>query len=338
MARDTSQRLKLFYLRKILLDKTDDDHGLTISEIVDELKRYGITSERKSLYADLSALDQMDFEVENVRVGNRYEYRVIAGRKYQLAEVKLMVDAIQSTRFITKKKSNELIKKLEKEVSIYEAKKLQRTVFIEKRSKTDNESIYISIDQIYRAIQDEKQICFNYYQWFVEFNGYKKVIEKPKYDGKLYTVSPWCMLWNDEKYYLVAYDADAKKIKHYRVDKIKNAVVLPQERLGSEAFKDFDVSTYTKKTFGMFGGDAPKEVTLKIDNSLIGVIIDRFGSDYHITKADDTHSNITVSVYTSQQFFGWIFGLGDLVEIVSPKAVVKEFKATIRKINKLYRK
>lgn len=164
MARSTSQKLKLFYLRKILLDKTDDDHGLTISEIVDELKRYGITSERKSLYADLSALDQMDFEIEKVRVGNRCEYRVIAGRKYQLAEVKLMVDAIQSTRFITKKKSNELIKKLEKEVSVYEAKKLQRTVFIEKRSKTDNESIYISIDQIYRAIQDEKQICFNYYQ------------------------------------------------------------------------------------------------------------------------------------------------------------------------------
>lgn len=337
MARSENQKLKLLYLQKILLEKTDDEHGLSISEIVDELKKYDITSERKSLYDDIALLNKFGLEISKQKVGHRFEYSVLSGRNYQLAEVKLMVDAIQSTRFITKKKTNELIKKLEKEVSANEAKELQRTVFIEKRSKTDNESIYISIDQIYRAIQRKKQISFNYYEWVIEFGGYKKVSEKPKRDGKLYNVSPWCMLWNDEKYYLVAYDSKQKIIKHFRVDKIKNVKILNENREGIEEFNDFDVSTYVKRTFGMFGGDKPQEVTLRINNKLIGVIIDRFGSDYHIIKDDEDHSNVVVRVYTSQQFYGWIFGLGEGVTIVSPDNVVKEFKKTLKGIKKLYK-
>jgi len=304
MARSENQKLKLLYLQKILLEKTDDEHGLSISEIIKELENYDITAERKSLYDDIASLNKFGLEVAKQKTGNRHEYKVLSGRHYQLAEVKLMVDAIQSTRFITKKKTDELIKKLEKEVSINEAKELRRTVFIEKRSKTENESIYISIDQIYRAIQKKRQITFYYYQWVVEFNGYKKVYERPKKNGALYTVSPWCMLWDDEKYYLVAYDSAKKCIKHFRVDKIKSVKILDEKRDGADEFNGFDVSTYTKRTFGMFGGDSPQEVTLRIENHLIGVIIDRFGSDYHIVKADDSHSDVTVSVYTSQQFFG----------------------------------
>ncbi|MEE0858262.1 MAG: WYL domain-containing protein [Acutalibacteraceae bacterium] len=337
MPKSTNQKLKLLYLQKILFEKTDDEHGITIADIIKELEIYGITAERKSIYSDINLLNQFGLEIVCIKTGKQFEYKLISGRNYQLPEVKLMVDAVQSTRFITKKKTCELIKKLEKEVSVHQAKELQRTVFIEKRSKAENESIYICIDKIYRAIQDKKRITFNYYEWAVTYGSLQKVTERPKRDGKLYEVSPWCMIWNDEKYYLVAYDSKQKKIKHFRVDKIRNVSVLNTKRDGEDDFDNFDASTYTKRTFGMFGGDCLEEVTLRIDNKLIGVIIDRFGEDYRIIRADSARSDIVVSVYTSQQFFGWLFGLGEGVTLISPENVVKQYKKSLKKISKYYK-
>ncbi|MEE0929514.1 MAG: WYL domain-containing protein [Acutalibacteraceae bacterium] len=337
MSKAGNQKLKLLYLLSILKEKTDEEHGLTLAQIIKELDKYGITSERKSLYSDIELLSKFGYDIVGNKKGRCFEYKLVSGRHYQLAEVKLMVDAIQSTRFITHKKSAELIKKLEKEVSVYEAKELQRTVFIEKRSKTDNESIYISIDQIYRAIQSKKQITFNYYEWTVSYGCLSKVTERPRKNGQLYRVSPWCMLWNDEKYYLVAYDSYSNKIKHYRVDKIKNVNVLDEMSEGEEAFKGFDVPTYVKQNFGMFSGDELREVTIRIANKLIGVIIDRFGSDYQIVHYDDDYSDVTVTVYVTQQFFGWLFGLGDEVTIISPVSVVKQYRKSAKKIAKSHK-
>lgn len=337
MAKSKNQQLKLLYLQKIIFENTDEEHGLTLPEIIAELKKYDIQAERKSLYSDMELLALYGFEITHEKIGKRVEYKLTSGRKYQLAEVKLMVDAVQSTRFITKIKTHELIKKLEKEVSVHEAKELQRTVFIEKRSKTYNESIYISIDNIYRAIQLKKQITFNYYEWYVSYGGIEKVFLRPKKDGKLYQVSPWCMIWDDEKYYLVAYDHLQDKIKHFRVDKIKNVNITETPQQGVKAFENFDVSTYVKQTFGMFGGDTPQSVTMRIDNRLIGVIKDRFGEDFTVMRADEARSDIVVSVYPSQQFFGWVFGLGNQITLISPQNVVDDFRKTVEKVLKNYK-
>ncbi len=337
MARSENQKLKLLYLQKIIFENTDEEHGLTLQEIIDELEKYDIQAERKSIYSDIDLLERFGFEITREKNGKRVEYKLTSGRKYQLAEIKLMLDAVQSTNFITKKKTSELIKKLEKEVSVHEAKKLQRTVFIEKRSKTYNESIYISIDNIYRAIQKQKQITFNYYEWYVAYGGIEKVFLRAKKDGKPYQVSPWCMIWDDEKYYLVAYDHLQSKVKHFRIDKIKNVEILNTPQRGMRAIKSFDVSAYVKQTFGMFGGDTPIDVTMRIDNRLIGVIKDRFGEDFTVMRADEARSDIVVSVYPSQQFFGWVFGLGNKVTLISPQNVVEEFKNMVNKVSKNYR-
>lgn len=337
MSRSGNQKLKLLYLLRIFKEKTDEEHGLTLAQIIKELDKYGVTTERKSLYSDIELLSRFGYDIVGNKKGRCFEYKLISGRNYQLAEVKLMVDAIQSTRFITRKKSAELIKKLEKEVSMYEAKELQRTVFIEKRSKTDNESIYISIDQIYRAIQSQKQITFNYYEWSVSYSGLNKVTERPRKNGELYRVSPWCMLWNDEKYYLVAYDSHSNKIKHYRVDRIKNVNVVEDKIEGEGVFKGFDIPTYVKRNFGMFGSEELQEVTIRIANKLIGVIIDRFGNDYQIIHYDDNYSNVTITVYVTQQFFGWLFGLGEEVTVISPQSIVKQYRKSAKKIAKMHK-
>lgn len=336
MSRNENQKLKLIYILKILMEKTDDEHGVTSKDIINELEKYDIKAERKSIYTDIDALNRFGFEIEGHKEGKKYEYKLISGRKYQLPEVKLLVDAVQSSRFITHRKTDELIRKLEKEVSIYDAKKLHRTVCIDKRSKSDNESILITIDGIYTAMQCHSQISFKYYEWVVNFNNYNKVEEVPKRNGKIYQVSPWSMFWNDEKYYLVAYDTNDKIIKHFRVDRIKFLRVLSDYREGMEEFKNFDVSTYVKSTFKMFGGGHFEKVTLRIDNSIIGVIIDRFGNDYEIVKYNDYNSDVTISVYLSQQFFGWLFGLGEKVEIISPVNVRQEYIKSIQNVFKKY--
>lgn len=338
MSKSVNQKLKLLYLIKILEEKTDDEYGITLAEIIAQLNQYGISAERKSLYSDFELLNSAGYEIISGRTSRGHEYKLIGGRKYQLAEVKLMVDAIQSTRFITHKKTAQLIKKLEKEVSVNQAKELQRSVYIEKRSKSDNETIYYSIDKIHRAIQDKKQISFNYYEWVVTKSAPYKAEIRPKKDGRRYILSPWCMLWDDEKYYLIAYDSDAERIKHYRVDKIKDVQIIDEDCHGEKAFEGFDLSTYVKRTFGMFGADTVQEVQFSIPDHLIGPVIDKFGKDYTLKRIGKNKYLITVKVYVSQQFFGWFFGLGDEVTLVSPDSVVQEFKDTVKRIGKNYKK
>lgn len=338
MSKSVNQKLKLLFLIRILEEKTDDEHGITLTEIISQLSLYGITAERKSIYSDIQLLNNAGYEILSSRTGKSHDYRLVGGRNYQLAEVKLMVDAIQSTRFITHKKTAELIKKLEKEVSVNQAKELQRSVYIEKRSKSDNETIYYCIDKIHRAIQNRKQISFNYYEWIVTNTVPYTAISQPKKDGKLYILSPWCMVWDDEKYYLIAYDSEAEKIKHYRVDKIKNVEILDDDCCGEDAFKDFELSTYVKRTFGMFGAKTAQEVKFIIPDYLISPVIDKFGTDYILKRIDDNKCEITVQVHISPQFYGWLFGLGEDVVLTSPEHIVKDFRKMVKRIGKNYKK
>ena len=329
MPKGTNQKFKLYRLAQIMLEKTDEEHYITMPEIMDSLAEYNITADRKSIYTDLRDLSVLGIEVEGEPIGNRYHYHVVS-RTFELPELKLLVDAIQSSKFITEKKSNTLIKKLEKMVSEYEAQKLQRQVYVSGRIKTMNESIYYTVDAIHNAISENRKIKFQYYQWNV-----KKEMEL-RHNGAWYHISPWGLSWDDENYYLVGYDSDAEKIKHYRVDKMLHIRFSSENREGKEFFNKLDMADYAKKSFGMFGG---KEQTVKllVKNNLVGVIIDRFGKNVILFPTDDEHFTVNVNVHVSRQFLGWVFSLGDGIKIVGPDEVVDEMKKEINRIINQYK-
>lgn len=324
MPRGINQKFKLYRLAQIMLERTDDDHYITMPEIMSALGEYEITADRKSIYNDLRDLETLGIEVEGEPVGNRYHYHVI-NRPFELPELKLLVDAIQSSKFITERKTNALIKKLEHLVSKYEAVKLQRQVYVSGRIKTMNESIYYTVDAIHNAISENRKIKFQYYQWNV-----KKEMEL-RHNGAWYHISPWGLSWDDENYYLVGYDSGAAQIKHYRVDKMLHIQMSEEKREGKEHFKKLDMADYAKKSFGMFGG-IEQQVKLLVANDLAGVIIDRFGKDVMMIPEDEDHFTVNVDVHVSKQFLGWIFSLGEDVRIVGPDEVVGQMKVEIERL------
>ena len=328
MPRGANNKLKLYRLAQIMLEKTDAEHYLTLAEIMEALQAYEIAPDRKTLYADLKDLEQLGIEVEGEPIGNKYHYHVVE-RTFELPELKLLVDAIQSSKFITERKTNALIKKLETLVSKYDARKLQRQVYVSGRIKTMNESIYYTVDTIHHAISENKKIRFQYFQWNV-----KKEMEL-RHDGAYYHISPWGLSWDDENYYLVGYDSKAQTIKHFRVDKMLRIQLSEEEREGKEYFKKLDMADYAKKSFGMFGGKE-QSVKLLVENSLAGVIIDRFGKDLIMIPVDENHFTVHVDVRVSGPFLGWIISLGNGVKILGPEDVVDEMRKEIRRLNDQY--
>lgn len=329
MPKTTNQKLKLLYLLKILNEKTDENHCLTTQELIDELALYDIRAERKSIYDDIECLNVFGYDVEYIKAKKGGGY-YLAERDFELPELKLLVDAVQSSRFITQKKSRELIAKIEKLAGPYEGKRLQRQVYVVGRVKAENESIYYNIDRIHKAIQDNTPITFTYLKWNV-----KKELE-PRRDGKRYEVSPWALTWKDENYYLIAYDNKQEQIKHFRVDKMSRIEQIPGEsRKGVDAFSRIDIAEYTNRTFGMFGGET-EVVTLKLPEELIGVILDRFGREADIRILPEKMVSVRVRVTVSMQLYGWITGLGGKVVIVGPDDVREGYRKYLGEILKNY--
>ena len=320
MSRGTNQKFKFTYLMKIMQEKTDDEHSLTMPQIMEELEKYDVTAERKSIYADFQDMtDKFGVEIIKEQIGRETYYHVGA-REFELAEVKLLIDAIQSSKFITQTKSRELITKIKSFVSEHQAKQLQRQVYINDRVKTMNESVYYNVDDIHTAINQNKKIRFKYYKWDIN----KKLV--PRHNGDWFVVSPWTLTWDDENYYMVAFDNLDHKIKHYRVDKMMRISIEEEQRNGKEAFKNFDMAEYSKATFGMYQGQKTK-VKIRFANYMCGVLIDRFGKDITFRPVDNEHSELHVDVNVSPQFFGWIFSLGKDVKVVGPEEVVEELRS-----------
>ena len=323
MARGENQKLKLAYLTRIMLEKTDEEHGLTLAQIIAELEARGVTAERKSLYNDFADLtDKLGIEIIKEQSGRDVLYHV-ASREFELAEVKLLIDAIQSSKFITEKKSRDLIKKMKSFVSEHQASQLSRQVYVQGRAKTMNESIYYNVDDLHKAIGENKKISFKYYRWNVQ----KKLEERNH--GIVFTVSPWALTWDDENYYLVAFDDYDQKIKHYRVDKMKQIELLDEKRAGKEEFKGFDMAAYSKMNFGMYNG-RKETVKFEFNNYMVGVFLDRFGKDISIREIDEKNSETRVEVAISPQFFAWVMSLGDEVKLTGPDAVVEEMKEYVQ--------
>lgn len=313
------QKLKLFYLMKILLEKTDEEHTITVPEMIAELGKLGISAERKSVYDDLEYLKLFGLDVCS-RKTRTHDY-FIGSREFELPELKLLVDSVQSSKFITHKKSMELISKIEKLTSEANAKKLHRQVFVTNRVKTVNETIYYNVDKIHDAIAANKQITFKYYDLDV---NRKKVYRK---NGDRYTESPVALTWDDENYYLITYKEKYDDYAHYRVDKMESIEITEEDRVLSE--EPFDLSAYSKTTFAMFGGEET-EVSIKFENDLVGVVFDRFGTDVRIVKADEDHFICTVKVAVSPHFLSWIVSFGRRAKIMAPDYVVDEMYALIR--------
>ncbi len=317
MAKAPGQKLKLLYIIKFLSENTDENHPASTSDIIAYLEANGVHSQRKSVYDDVEKLCNFGYDIIQVhsRLGGGY---YMAGREFELAELKLLVDAVQSSRFITTKKSRSLIRKLEQMAGKYDAGKLQRQVYVAGRIKTENESIYYSIDTIHRAIQENRQIRFQYLDW----NLNKELVPRANSER---CVSPWALIWQDENYYLAAYDSNDSVMKHYRVDKMGRVEVLKEARTGMEQFSKVDLAAYTNQIFGMYGG-REEIVTIQFPNRLIGVVLDRFGREADIRQMPEEVFRIRAKVMVSGQFYGWLAGIGGEAVIVSPVSVREQYR------------
>lgn len=327
MPKSPNQKLKLLYLMQILLQRTDENHPMTVAEMISALAANDISAERKSIYDDLEALRLFGLDVVQVKGKNTVYY--IGSRDFELPELKLLVDSVQSSKFITEKKTFSLIKKIENLASAYDAQLLQRQVYVRGRVKSMNESVYYNVDEISNAINADKVIRFQYFEYTVtKERRFRK-------DGALYEVSPFALIWDDENYYLLAWDDSAQMLKHYRVDKMTGISMTDSKRKGKDAFEKIDMSSYSGHVFGMFTG-TEQSVKLKFASHLVGAVIDRFGKDVMIFPQGNDHFTVSIPVAVSPQFFAWVFGFGDEVEILSPASVREEMKKRLQLVSGRY--
>lgn len=329
MAKSENQKQKILVLLDLFKSKTDEEHGVTTSDIIDYLAEHGIKAERKTVYADLNTLKEYGYEISKEKKDGNYYYTLL-DRDFQLPELKLLVDAVQASKFISAKKSSELIKKIENLASVYQAKQLQRQVFVSNRIKTNYENVYYNVDELNLAINENRKIKFDYYEW----NLSKEMVLRK--NGHKNDISPWSLAWDDENYYLVAFDGNSGIIKHYRVDKMRKIEILDEAREGREEFEEFDAAKYAKKVFGMFTGDEQR-VKIQFANKLIGVVIDRFGQDIMIIPKGVDQFVVNVNVKVSNMFLGWIIGLGDGAKILEPESVVDEVKQITERLKEQYK-
>ncbi len=318
MAKGQGQKRKLLALERILLECTDEDHPMTMEQLIGELERWGIDGERKSIYSDMEELRRCGVDVNNRR-GKKGGW-FVGERQFQLAELKLLVDAVQSSRFLTWKKSSELIAKLQGLASIHQGRQLQRQVYVDRRVKTMNESIYYNVDKLHAAIAADRMITFRYFVYDMEK---QRVFRK---GGKRYQASPCGLVWDSENYYLVAWAPQEKEYRHYRVDKMTEISVtgMPRDKRHLA-----DMQSYTQKHFGMFSGQEGR-VKLECGRELAGVVLDRFGQEIILVPEGEERFTVMLDVVVSPQFWGWVFGLGPNVRILAPRWAAEEYARRLR--------
>ena len=324
MAKGANQKKKLFCILSLLERESDEEHPVSTERIIESLTANDISAERKSIYDDIQTLQDLGYDV--ISCGRKGYY--LGAREFELAELKLLVDAVQSSKFLTEKKSHELIKKLERFCSRHEAGKLQRQVHVIDRVKTMNERVLYLVDTIHEAIAENRMISFQYMKW----NGKKELV--PRHEGKRYLVSPYILMWEEENYYLVAYDEQADGRRYYRVDKMADIKIEDAQRTHSEEFSE-NAALLSKKTFGMYDGKEER-VRLSFEEPLLNVVLDRFGTDLILLEKEMNRYEAAVDVQVSQQFFGWLCGVSD-VKLCGPEYVVTQYGEHLTKQYELYK-
>ena len=328
MARSSFQKLKILYVMDFLMRNSDENHPVSVAQLIAELSRHGISAERKSIYDDIESLRDYGVDVIQSGTGKSSGYYV-ASREFELPELKLLVDSVQSSKFITYKKTMSLIKKIENLTSVYDAQALSRQVYVKNRIKTMNESIYYNVDEIHRGISANRKIRFHYFKYTVQKE------RRFRRDGAWYIISPYALSWDDENYYLVGFDSEAGRIKHFRVDKMTDIDITEEERDGQEIYAALDMGEYARKTFGMFTGNETS-VQLRFENHLVGAVIDRLGRDVMLIPDGPDHFTVRTDVVVSPQFFAWVCGFGNQAKILEPEQVTADMKEHLLKISALY--
>ena len=315
-------KFRPLYILKILERYTDENHQLTTNEIVELLKEnYDITTHRTTIPADMKLF--VDFGIDVITVKSSQNKYYIGSRRFEIPELKLLIDAVQSSKFITAKKSEMLVKKLMDMASINQAETLNRNIVSDKRIKPSNEKIYYIVDALNDAINRKKKVSFLYFDYLPD----KK--KRIKNGGKPYVISPYSLAWNGDYYYLIGYCDERKKIVTFRVDRIDKNPVVSDESI-TEAPSGFDLIEYTNQVFQMFDGEE-ETVELRCDNELMKNIIDRFGQDVDVIANDDNTFTVSVTVNVSSTFFGWVLGFGGGIKIVSPIHIKEQYKETCMK-------
>ena len=328
MARSSFQKLKIVYVMDFLMHNSDENHPVSVAQIIAHLEAKGISAERKSIYDDIECLRDYGMDIVHTGSGRNNGYYV-ASRDFELPELKLLVDSVQSSKFITHKKTISLIKKIESLAGVHEAQQLNRQVFVKNRIKTMNESIYYNVDEIHRAIAENQEIRFHYFEYTVSKE------KRLRRDGQWYVLSPYALSWDDENYYLVGYDEETEKLKHFRVDKMLDIELTGRVRNGKEIYEAFDMGEYAKKVFGMFSG-SQESVKLRFDVSLVGSVIDRLGRDTIIIPEGENSFVVWTDVIISPRFYAWVFGFGDKAKILEPAAAVEGMKEHIKNVLTVY--
>lgn len=315
---------RILYLQRILLERTDEEHPLTTSQLIEILNtEYGISAHRTTISKDIASLQEFGLDI--VTIHSTQSKYFVGSRKFELPELKLLIDAVESSKFITKKKSDALIEKIHSLTSPGQVSKLKRNNYVADRIKPDNEQIYYIVDTINDAINEGRQISFQYY----DYTGLKKKVLKNK--GEVYVLSPYHLLWNGDYYYVIGYSEKKSKVVTFRVDRIAATPSVLQEAAVPTP-KDFDLAEFTKEVFFMYDGNNVT-VDLRCDNSLMKTMIDRFGEDVKTLAYDMTSFRLITEVSASQTFFGWVFGFGGKVQILAPAEVKEQYRQMIMKAN-----
>ena len=318
-----NQKTRILYLMKLLLEKTDEKHPMTLSEMAAELERLGFSAARKTLYGDLEEL--RDFGIDIACRRSKTTSYFVAGRTFELPELKLLADAVASSKFITEKKSAQLIGKIAGLAGEAEARTLQRQVFVRGRVKTQNEKIYYNVDTIHQALAADCPVSFRYFEYRVDWSVPAHWAKRFRQGGEKYTAYPYALTWDNENYYMVAYYEKYGGLSNFRVDKMEQIEILGAETMTKPDGLHFDAAEYAKKLFGMFSGEVER-ITLRFDDSLIGVVLDRFGKDAAISRADGESFFVTADVAVSPKLVSWIFEYGDRVKIIEPQSLVDELR------------
>lgn len=311
--------IRIIELLRFLYQQTDEAHAVTVSEMIEYLKSKGIPSVRQTVYTDLEALDTAGIDIVQIKsTQNRY---FIGSRIFEYPELKMLVDAVASSKVISAKKSQALIQKLGQLTSIQQAEQLQRLASLSSRVKPHNEKVYYIIDSIQTAILDQHQISFQYYEYTPEK---KKIL---KHDGYRYILDPYALEWKNDHYYLIGYSHKHKGIAHFRVDRLTSVEPLDSK---FQPMPDFDVAAYTNKMVDMFAAEHAEQVKLLCSNELMRVIIDHYGEDIEISPYDDTHFTVIIEVNPSGTFYGWVFKFMGKIRILSPQSCVDKMQEIAR--------
>lgn len=328
MAGKKSAKVILLYFMKILLEETDENHPMPTDGIIKRLNDYGYSCERKSIYRHIETLREFNVEIMHNRNEPRGYY--VIDRRFELHELKLLADAIQSSRFITPKKTEQLIEKLGSLASVYEAKDLRRDLHLLGTNKTDNERVFYTLDAVYGAIRSNRRVEFKYFRYMPDKS------KSYRNNGATYVVSPYAVVWDDEKYYMHAYHEKYDTISSFRIDMMESVKISESARLKQDEYKNYNPNERAKTAFSQFGGE-PITVLCEFDNSLAGAVFDHFGTDIVTSPVGKDRFRVGLRVAMSQKFLAWLFGFGDKVKVISPQSVIDSLCGSMDNILALYK-